>query len=58
MFVTASAYTMKARPEPEVTRSGTFVPWVCAMKPRKLKITKPAKIDVEQFDMAITMASL
>ena len=25
-FVTASAYTIKARPDPEVTSSGTVVP--------------------------------
>ena len=58
MLVTASAYTTKARPDPDVTNSGTVVPWVFAMNPRKLKITNPANTDVEQFAKAITIASL
>ena len=56
--VTAAGYTTKAKPDPEDTTSSIPTPNSFAMKPKMLKITKPANTEVEQLLIPITNASL
>ena len=58
ILATAAGYAMKARPDPESTTSVTGTLISEAMKPRILKMTKPAKTDVMQLAMEIIIASL
>lgn len=42
-IASASGYTMKARPGPDVMTSATSMPEWCDMKPRTEKTTRPAR---------------
>lgn len=55
---TAAGYATKARHDPEEATSSTPTPSSVARKPRMLKMTNPAKTEVEQLAVAIMMASL
>ena len=58
ILVIASGYVTKARPDPALTTSSISSPSSVAMNPKMLKITKPAKIELLPFEIAIMIASL